>query len=93
MSRTEPLDAYEAKILCARIAALVGERQFEFSKHAVDQTILRQITTEEIRQVLSDPEVWRTIPQTNTGPAVWSWGSRKQVGHCTFIARIRPEIL
>ena len=69
MSRTEQLNAREAKILCARIAALVGEGQFEFSKHAVDQTILREITTEEIRQVLADPEVLENYPTDKYGPS------------------------
>jgi hypothetical protein len=91
MSRTEPLNADEAKILCARIAALVGERQFEFSKHAVDQTILREITTAEIRQVLSDPEVLENYPSDKYGPSCLVLGFT-QAGrplhiHCTHPTR------
>ena len=97
MSRTELLDAHNAKILCARIAALVGEGQFEFSKHAVDQTILREITTEEIRQVLADSEVLENYPSDKYGPSCLVLGFT-QAGrplhiHCTHPTRDPMKIL
>jgi hypothetical protein len=97
MSRTEPLNAYDAEILCARIAALVGGGRFEFSKHAVDQTILREITTEEIRQVLADSEVLENYPSDKYGPSCLVLGFT-QAGrplhiHCTHPTREPMKII
>ncbi len=35
----------------------VRENQFEFSKHAVDQMILRQITVEELQEAIAGGEI------------------------------------
>ena len=37
-----------------RIAAKIGSQQYEFSKHAVDQSIVRSIRVSEIEEAVSD---------------------------------------
>jgi hypothetical protein len=56
------MTAQEALVLCSKIAVCVDAGRFEFSRHAVDQSILREITTDEIRQALADPEALENYP-------------------------------
>ena len=55
----------------------VRER-FEFSKHAVDQTILRSITVQEIREAMSKGEVIEDYPDDKYGPSCLILGLTKQ---------------
>ncbi|MDZ7264150.1 MAG: DUF4258 domain-containing protein, partial [candidate division KSB1 bacterium] len=43
--------------------------QFEFSKHATDQSILREIRVEEIRQAIASGEIIEDYPQDKYGPS------------------------
>jgi hypothetical protein len=49
-------------------AKLAGD-QFEFSKHAVDQSILRGISVQEVRQAVSTAEVIEDYPSDKYGPS------------------------
>ncbi len=44
------------------IRARINEGRFEFSKHAVDQSLLRQISVQELREAIAgyepDPADW-----------------------------------
>ena len=42
---------------------------YEFSKHAVDQSILRHITTQEIREALEYGELIEDYPNDKYGPS------------------------
>ena len=42
---------------------------YEFSKHAVDQSILRHITTQEIREALECGELIEDYPNDKYGPS------------------------
>lgn len=42
---------------------------YEFSKHAVDQSILRHITTQEIREALECGEIIENYPNDKYGPS------------------------
>jgi hypothetical protein len=44
----------------------ISAGQFEFSKHAVDQSILRLVTLQEIRQVVAEGEI---IADDKYGPS------------------------
>jgi hypothetical protein len=68
------------------------EDRFEFSKHAVDQSILRGISVAEIRRALYEPEILEDYPRTNTARAVFYSASPSRGVHCTSIARIQPGI-
>jgi Domain of unknown function (DUF4258) len=46
-----------------------ADEQFEFSKHAVDQSILRQIRVQEIREIISNGQVIEDYPNDKYGPS------------------------
>jgi len=43
--------------------------QFEFSKHAVDQSILRQISVQELRGAIANGEIIEDYPEDKYGPS------------------------
>ncbi|MEB3295175.1 MAG: DUF4258 domain-containing protein [Synechococcales bacterium] len=43
--------------------------QFEFSKHALDQLILRQIQLKEVREVIINGQVIEDYPNDKYGPS------------------------
>lgn len=47
----------------------VASGAFEFSQHAVDQTILRHITVQEIREAIAAAEVIEDYPGDKYGPS------------------------
>lgn len=48
----------------------IARRQYEFSKHAVDQTILRDISVAELEQALANrSEVIEDYPEDKYGPS------------------------
>jgi hypothetical protein len=42
---------------------------FEFSKHAVDQSILRQISVQELREAIANGEIIEDYPDDKYGPS------------------------
>lgn len=52
------------------IRAKIARRQFEFSKHAVDQTIVRDISVAELEQAVTNrSEVIEDYPEDKYGPS------------------------
>lgn len=49
--------------LIEQLRVKVAQDQFEFSQHAADQSILRQISVQEIREVSGAGEVIEHYPQ------------------------------
>lgn len=47
----------------------VASKQYEFSKHAVDQSILRHISVAEVREAVSNAVVIEDYPQDRYGPS------------------------
>jgi len=47
---------------------------FEFSKHATDQSILREITVQEIREAVSQGEIIEDYPEDKYGPSCLIYG-------------------
>ena len=45
----------------------IAEGQFEFSKHAVDQSILRKIRVQEIREAIAIGQVIENYPDDKYG--------------------------
>ena len=43
--------------------------EFEFSKHAADQSLLREITVQEIREAVSAGEIIEDYPDVKYGPS------------------------
>ena len=49
--------------------------QFEFSQHAVDQSIVRRITVQELREAVSTGKVVEDYPEGKYGPSCLIFGS------------------
>jgi hypothetical protein len=52
-----------------QIRAKIQAGQFEFSKHAVDQSILRQISLQELREAIVNSEIIEDYPEDKYGPS------------------------
>ena len=51
------------------IRTKIAVDEFEFSKHAVDQTIIRHISVPEIREAISNGEIIEDYPEDKYGPS------------------------
>ena len=51
------------------IRAKISNCQFEFSQHAADQTILRRISVQELRDAMEDSELIEYYPDDKYGPS------------------------
>jgi hypothetical protein len=51
------------------IKAKFQRNEFEFSQHAVDQTLLRHITIQEIREAIAASELIEDYPNDKYGPS------------------------
>jgi hypothetical protein len=52
--------------------------QFEFSKHAVDQSIIRRIRVQEVRDIFVDAEVIEDYPEDKYGPSCLILGKTRE---------------
>ena len=52
-----------------QIRARIQADQFEFSQHAVDNSILRHITVQEVREALAQGEIIEDYPDDKYGPS------------------------
>ncbi len=59
------------------IRAKILAEQFEFSQHAVDQSILRRISVQEIREAFANGEIIEKYPQDKYGPSCLIFGRTK----------------
>ena len=55
--------------LIDEIREKIEAAEFEFSKHAVDQTIIRRISVQETREIFVDAEVIEDYPEDKYGPS------------------------
>jgi hypothetical protein len=51
--------------------------QFEFSNHAVDQSILRKVRVQEIREAIANGQIIEDYPQDKYGPSCLILGLTK----------------
>jgi len=60
----------------------IGEKieagEFEFSKHAVDQSIIRRISVQEVREIFGDAEVIEDYPDDKYGPSCLILGRTRE---------------
>lgn len=47
----------------------IAQDEFEFSKHAVDQSILRRIQVQEIRETIANGQIIEDYPNDKYGPS------------------------
>ena len=52
--------------------------QFEFSRHAVDQSIIRRIRVQEVRDIFVDAEVIEDYPEDKYGPSCLILGKTRE---------------
>lgn len=52
-----------------QICEKIVQNQFEFSKHAVDQSILRHISVQELREAVASGEIIEDYPDNKYGPS------------------------
>lgn len=55
--------------LMLEICRKFADEEFEFSKHAVDQSILRRIRVHEIREAIANGQVIEDYPEDKYGPS------------------------
>jgi len=51
-----------------------SREEFEFSKHAVDRSVLRGISVQEIREIMSVGEIIEDYPDDKYGPSCLIFG-------------------
>ena len=55
--------------LIAELRRKIESDQFEFSKHAVDQSISRRISVQELREAIASGEIIEDYPDDKYGPS------------------------
>jgi hypothetical protein len=63
--------------LIVAIRRKFAEEQFEFSKHAVDQSILRQVRVREIKEAIANGQVIEDYPEDKYGSSCLICGLTK----------------
>ncbi|MBN1996930.1 DUF4258 domain-containing protein [candidate division KSB1 bacterium] len=75
----------------------VAKDEFEFSKHATDQSILRDIHVDEIRQAFLNGEIIEDYPNDKYGPSclIMGYTVDKRPIHiqCSYPSRILLKII
>jgi len=71
--------------------------EFEFSKHAVDQTILREISVQEIRDAIRFGEIIEDYPDDKYGPSclIFGFTQEKRAIHiqCSYPSRTMIKVI
>jgi hypothetical protein len=83
--------------LLADIRAKVAAGRFEFSQHAVGQSIVREISVAEIREAIAAGEVIEDYPDDKYGPSCLIFGmtsaSRPLHIQCSYPSRPLVKII
>ena len=64
--------------LIDEIRKKIEASQFEFSKHAVDQSIIRRISVKETQELFGDAEVIEDYPEDKYGPSCLILGKTRE---------------
>jgi len=79
------------------IRTKIAVDEFEFSKHAVDQAIIRRISVTEIREAISRGEIIEDYPEDKYGPSCLIYGKtaggRAVHVQCSYPSRERMKII
>jgi hypothetical protein len=60
-----------------QLRSKVAANQFEFTKHALDQSILRGITVQDLREAIANGEIIEDYPKDKYGPSWLVFGLTK----------------
>ena len=79
------------------ICTKIKNGQFEFSRHATDQSIIRQIQVQEIREAIDECEVIEDYPNDKYGPSclILGFTRSKRPLHiqCSYPSRTLVKII
>ncbi|MGI4787765.1 MAG: DUF4258 domain-containing protein [Janthinobacterium lividum] len=70
------------------IQAKVAAGKFEFSRHAVDQSLRRHISVQEVREAIVDCQLIEDYPNDKYGPSCLVLGYTQSLRPCIFSAAI-----
>jgi hypothetical protein len=83
--------------LIEQIRAKIAQNQFEFSQHAVDQSITRRIRLQDLREAIAGGEVIEDYPEDKYGPSclVLGFTRAKRPLHvqCSYPSRALIKII
>ena len=83
--------------LIDEIRKKIAAEQFEFSKHAVDQSIIRQISVQEVREAIARGEVIEDYPDDKYGPSCLVYGrtsgDRPVHAQCSYPSRPLVKVI
>lgn len=83
--------------LIVEIQQKIAEGQFEFSRHATDRMILRQITIPEIREAIGNAALIEDYPNDKYGPSCLLFGltlqGRPLHVQCSYATRLLIKII
>ena len=84
-------------MLIEKIHEKIEIGKFEFSKHAVDQSIIRHISVQEVREVISNGIIIEDYPEDKYGPSCLIFGmtTKKRSLHiqCSYPSRAIIKII
>lgn len=73
------------------------DRRYEYSLHAVDQSILRHILRREIEEAIENGEIIEDYPEDKYGPSCLIYGTTAQGRHlhvqCSYPSRPQIKII
>jgi hypothetical protein len=80
-----------------QIRSKVASGQFEFSQHAVEQSIVRRITVAEVRECIASAEIIEDYPDDKYGPSCLIFGAtladRPLHVQCSYPTRLLVKII
>ncbi len=81
-----------------KIIAKIKKREYELSKHAVDQSIIRDIAVSEVEQaILGNPSIIEDYPNDKYGPSClvlgYTKGKRPLHIQCSYSSRPLVKII
>jgi hypothetical protein len=80
-----------------KIRQAFRERRYEYSLHAVDQSVLRHILSKEIEEVVNEGEIIEDYPEDKYGPSCLVYGTTIQGRplhvQCSYPSRTRIKII
>ena len=83
--------------LLDEICAKIGNWQFELSRHATNQSIIRHITMQEVREAIEACEMLEDYPEDKYGPSCLMLGFTKSKRplhiQCSFPSRPLVKII
>ncbi|MBI4713458.1 MAG: DUF4258 domain-containing protein [Planctomycetes bacterium] len=77
--------------------AILEEKRYEFSIHAVDQSILRKITWQQMHEAIETGEIIEDYPEDKYGPSclILGWTKSGKALHiqCSYPSRPKIKII